>query len=1253
MSNLNISSDLLDDADNKLLSDSISEFIESGDISSSFVENITRANEITEASRLYVQPSTENLVPGDKIIVTGSNISITDISDAQMCTPLNSNTNEVLTDDGGNYTDFFLSCADLAYYNERDKFGIQYNKTSEEYKCYIDQISNSEQTEEKTILVGNSPEYSTEFVIDIKEEWVSKYFINLAGKTLFKAITHGASIEEFVFESKYCGAYIKTDETTNNAKIKFEKECYYYFMTYDFIEKLKSETGDDSYTVKFPNNILNIDDNNVNDITDLHDLDRGNADSDGNSCYYVNSYVSRASTEGQFPWKGWYEDQQIANANAALAALSAPSSYVKVNSNVIKTGDYSDAKDMFLKYADASWDAGGSSNIDSCYDSASGNYRFLMHHNGTCYGTDNPSQLKPMNAFTIKSQRDNKFLYYDNNKSLYKENWNDAHKKSGQENKYNFYFKPVIQTKGSNYYNVYEIINVGYRGVNSIFPHEKDSTAGKYVILDFSKANTSETFHESELNSKQFSNLFTISNLGIINFDNGQYLCNDGSKYGVPENESLFFNRSHLGDWEQFTLQIQDNRRRYPNGNETYIRPEVCENSGFPHCDTFNKIKSHLVNVDNDTFYQSGNTYDYNYNAGSVKFKTCQNKGSTSNCGNDHTDLYFNSELTNSFSEQYQAYEALRLTYMNDISYNSANRASWQRGDPNAFTMLCHNNINNYNFLKSVTTPVIKPYITVNRDIGPNLNLTSDRSDICIQSFKTIKTAHGASLIITLQKQDDTGAVVAGMIEELSIPEYINGYDNSDIYLRPNTQYDDSNVSNTDDIFLNANNNFIHNIPSDDPDLNKSYMIKLDVDDANKPTGVIRITKTIAKQCYKSKGMGTGYGVGGDSGISDLSQTSGDAHMVHIYNLNKTYNPNEDDSGTYKIIDNIDDNKYTFYSDDASNNSNIDPSTITPPNPDNDIAYISDYYIKFSGYKFDSGTLGQFFIEFDEEDGMNTTSFTVPFAQYRFRYTEVKTFMTLYKNQNPIYPNIPPLFIIQDTENDKWYFTTHSAYKYFDNQSLDYKDVIRFTNKYKRLDSTHNLYVIKYNYTPRLVSLNDDRSKAISQDKYSEIEPFSNIKEGYTNNINIYKETFKMNNINKAPLFNDEGISLKEGLCNISEEFKKEYNYDFPECDDCSDKQRTTDNVTHTYCDTIQKLSNIYHLEKDISNNNATIDELVDYDAANYKKYLKEKNFTKATLEAQAEDSIINNKSNNLEIIAISIVGILAIGLVYTISKKI
>ena len=144
-----------------------------------------------------------------------------------------------------------------------------------------------------------------------------------------------------------------------------------------------------------------------------------------------------------------------------------------------------------------------------------------------------------------------------------------------------------------------------------------------------------------------------------------------------------------------------------------------------------------------------------------------------------------------------------------------------------------------------------------------------------------------------------------------------------------------------------------------------------------------------------------------------------------------------------------------------------------------------------------------------------------------------------------------------------------------------------------------------------------------------------------------------MNNINNSPLFNDQGISLKEGMMciNVSSEFNSEYGGLLTECDvdDCSG----LDLNTERYCDTMQKIGQIYDLQNDISTNNATIYRLVDYDAENYKTYLKEKNTQKVTLEAQAKDSVINNKSSNLEIIAISIVGILAIGLVYTISKKI
>ena len=370
--------------------------------SSDFFNISNRSNEAISSTAEYLTPSSLDFSVSDKIIVTGDNVTEKDVSDNNKCINLNYGDfgdNDVpqvfFTSKNTNYSDFFLSCAQASYLNNKDNFGIQWDDDEKHYNCYIgnnwDKIA--ETIEEKTVKVAGGKE-GFDIVIDLRTR-MGSIFRNLVNKRLNTALNEGYVIEEFVFENDYCGAYIKTNEDASAENLKeqeFERECYYYIMTYDFMKKLDNLKDGQVFSMKLPKDVLNINSSNVNALKDpeLYKYLKG-------GCYYVNTSYEVNGT-GQFPWSGWKENENLANDYADLAQLEEPLNYIKIKSNVIKSDNLS------LIDANNTWSG---ANIDDCEikNPDDSNFRFLMHHDDTCYGTNNPSKLLSLNAFTIRSQK--------------------------------------------------------------------------------------------------------------------------------------------------------------------------------------------------------------------------------------------------------------------------------------------------------------------------------------------------------------------------------------------------------------------------------------------------------------------------------------------------------------------------------------------------------------------------------------------------------------------------------------------------------------------------------------------------------------------------------------------------------------------------------------------------------------------------------------------------------------------------------
>ena len=1318
--------------------------------SSDFFNISNRSNEAISSTAEYLTPSSLDFSVSDKIIVTGDNVTENDISDNNKCINLNYGDfgdNDVpqvfFTSKNTNYSDFFLSCAQASYLNNKDNFGIQWDDDEKHYNCYIgnnwDKIA--ETIEEKTVKVAGGKE-GFDIVIDLRTR-MGSIFRNLVNKRLNTALNEGYVIEEFVFENDYCGAYIKTNEDASAEEQEFERECYYYIMTYDFMKKLDNLKDGQVFSMKLPKDVLNINSSNVNALKDpeLYKYLKG-------GCYYVNTSYEVNGT-GEFPWSGWKENENLANDYADLAQLEEPLNYIKIKSNVIKSDNLS------LIDANNTWSG---ANIDDCEikNPDDSNFRFLMHHNDTCYGTNNPSKLLSLNAFTIRSQKksdwragigllklpDGKkkrmgpetveksrkkwidktykvctkwqkrkkrkrrrrrrkkcvpgyekevvrrqqdgwetytkeitieeysssyghFVYLDGSKKKLKKVIEEDYEddlNTENENNYNLYFKPII-LEDSGYSKAYEIRNLNGGTINQI------------VTLNFTKAEALDVDNNkididfNNINDVSFNEGDKIKNVGIRDFYTNMNLQN------TRTGDYFTFSTSNFGSWEWFTLTFEDVYPGDPGGTSTF------------NTDSIN---------DDDCF----NNTNYRYDKCNKKFESSE--------GN--VDLYLNNKNTNAFLEARLSYDDKKDTIENDIEINKSTMKDWQRtNNSDNFVLLC--NEPGYSYLREYDKTKYLPkkrYIDKYGKVSNRkLDLNTSRSPLCINNFKTtIKGNKVVFEILFKNKKTNTE-------EKFAIGEYISGYTNDDIFLRKHDSYK-INDNNTENIILNKDNNWTHHIPSDNDKLKESYMLKLDLKD-DKPNGVIRVIKNVAKQCYKSTAPGfNGYGVKfnqpnventqyDENGDFDLLENLGEygrlnTNIVHNYSVTRPpYDKANDKTGTHRTIDKITNDIYTYYASNATDNSDFHPDDYEDPGE----ATIDKYYISYVNHKLNIDVNadvntdvntdlntgvnidGQLYDIKDATPATGSTKFPISFKEvnefdisdpsYNLNYTRSNNFMKLYQDGKVQ----PPLFVLSkqsktETDQDytRWFVSTTSAYQYFEDDTDPYKSAVQFANNNKRLDGLWNLYVIKNNYIPRVRIADENGGPRtaipISQYTYDEMkEGYANINDGYANindgyanindgynNINRYKETFKMNNINKSPLFNDEGITLKEGMMcnNISDEFKELYNYDFKQCnDDCSN----LDTDTKRYCDTIQNLSKIYHLEKDISDNNATIDRLTDYDKYNYTLYLEEKNTQKVTLEAQAEDSVINNKSSNLEIIAISIVGILAIGLVYTISKKI
>ena len=1306
--------------------------------SSDFFNISNRSNEAISSTAQYLKPSSFDFDPSDKIIVTGDNVTENDVSDNNKCINLNSGDfgdNDVpqvfFNSKNTNYSDFFLSCAQASYLNNKDNFGIQWDDNEKHYNCYIgngwDDIA--ETIEEKTVKIAGGTE-GFDIVIDLRTN-MGSIFRNLVNKRLSTALNEGYVIEEFVFENEYCGAYIKTNEDASAENLKeqeFERECYYYIMTYDFMKKLTDNLKDGQvFSMKLPKDVININSNNVNALKDpeLYKFLKG-------GCYYVNTSYEVGGT-GEFPWSGWKEIENIDNDYTNLAQLEEPLNYIKIKSNVINSNNLS------LVDANNTWSG---SNIDDCEENTpeGSNFRFLMHHNGTCYGTNDPSKLLSLNAFTIRSQKNSgwwmvksgllklpdgkdyrmggevtitkrrkkwidktykvctkwkkrkkrkrrrrrrgkrcvpgyekevvrrkrdgwetytknitieeyssrygHFVYLDGSKKKLKkviEKDYEDDLNTENENNYNLYFKPII-LEDSGHSKAYEIRNLNGGTINQI------------VTLNFTKAealdidNNKIDIDFNNINDISFNEGDRIKNVGIRDFYTNMNLQN--TRHG----DTFTFSTSNFGSWEWFTLTFED---VYPGGNRTF------------NTDSIN---------DDDCF----NNTNYRYNKCKKKFESLE--------GN--VDLYLNNKNTNAFLEARLSYDDKKDTIENDIEINKSTMKDWQTtNNSDNFVLLC--NEPGYSYLREYDK---KKYLPKKRYINKygnvsnrRLDLNTSRSPLCINNFKT--TLKGNQVVFEILFKNK----ITDTEEKFAIAEYISGYTNDDIFLRPHDSYNNTE-NNTENIILNKDNNWTHHIPSDNDKLKESYMLKLDLKD-DKPNGVIRVIKNVAKQCYKSTAQSfNGYGVKfnqpnvenaqyDENGDFDLLENLGEygrlnTNIVHNYSVTRPpYVKENDKTGTHRTIDKITNDTYTYYSSNAPDNSDFDIEDQEDPGE----ADISKYYISYKNHKLniDVNIDSQLYDIQDATPPTGSTKLPISFKEvyefdisdpsYNLNYTRSNNFMKLYQDDKVQ----PPLFVLSkqsktETDQDytRWFISTTSAYQYFEDDTDPYKSAVQFANNNKRLDGLWNLYVIKNNYIPRVrIADDDDEPRTaipISQYTYDEMkEGYANINDGYANindgyanindgynNINRYKETFKMNNINKSPLFNDEGISLKEGMMcnNISDEFKELYNYDFKQCnDDCSN----LDDDTKRYCDTIQNLSKIYHLEKDISDNNATIDRLIDYDKYNYTQYLEEKNTQKVTLEAQAEDSVMNNKSSNLELISISIIGILAVSLVYTISKKI